>query len=158
MQSLPVRSYVSEDNTLIIIVDDVRFYEFRDLTPRDVLWIDHQFESDHEVLEKEKFKESLSFLTNLVQRIIINTNADIMKEDWFVFMEINTMVQENIMATRLGWYDFLGFVFAAGNKSFAAIQNYMDLPLSNIVDMYDVLLDYFEQQKAMMDDAEGRVR
>lgn len=152
-----VRNFISERNTLIITVDGVRFYEFRDLTPRDVLWIDHQFEMDT-LMDKEQFKDSLAFLSKLLRKIVITSNADILEEEWQVFVEINNIVQENIMTSRLGWYDFLGFVFAAGNKSFAGISGMMDLSLTNILDMYDVLMDYFEQQKAMMDEQEGRVR
>lgn len=153
-----INNFISEDNNLIIIVDGIRFYEFRDLTPRDVLWIDHQFESDNEFDDKEKFKDSLNFLAKLLKRLIVYANSDIFLEDWKDFIKINKIVQENIMSSRLGWHDFLGFVFAAGNKSFIGIPSFIDLPLTQILDMYDVLMEYFEQQKSMMDEAEGRVR
>lgn len=153
-----ISSFVTENNTLLIIIDGLRYYEFRDLTPRDVLWIDHQFEADREFFTNEKFKESLSFLIKILNKCLIYSNANLEEEDWPAFVEINKLVQENIMTSRLGWYDFLGFVFAAGNKSFAGLQDYMDMSLTNVIDMHDIMMDFFEQQKQMMDDAEGRVR
>lgn len=142
----------------MVIIDDERFYEFRDLTPRDLLWIDHQYESDQEFFTEETFKESLKFLLKAVSRCVIKTNYDLYEEEWSTFVEINKLVQENIMSSRLSWQDFLGFCFVSGNKSFSGISSYMDMSLTNILDMHDVIMEYYEQQKKMMDDAEGRVR
>ena len=153
-----IKHFITESNTLLIVINDAKYYEFRDLTPRDVLWIDHLYEADREYFTNESFKESLNFLLKVLKKCLISSNSDIAKEEWSIFIEINKLVQENIMTSRLGWYDFLGFCFAAGNKSFKGIEDYMDLSLTNIIDMHDVMLDFFEQQKKMMDDAEGRVR
>ena len=152
-----VVSYITDDNTLLVVVDEQRFYEFRDLTAKDILWIDHLSQADNG-LDIEDYINTLAFLLQALRRMLINFNADIENEEWKTFIAINKEVQKNIFTNRIDWFDFLGFVFAAGNKSFSAFAPLLDVPLTNIRDMNDTIRDYYEEQKRMMDAAEGRVR
>lgn len=152
-----VKSFITEENNLLVIVDGVRFYEFRDLTPTDILWIDHQSQFDTD-LDVEEYVNTLSFLNKILKRLLISYNSNIENEEWRTFITINKEVQDNIFTNRIDWFDFLGFVFAAGNKSFVNYKSMMDIPMTNIRDMNDTMREFFEEQKRMMDEAEGRVR
>ena len=152
-----VVSYVTESNNLLVVVDGVRFYEFRDLTPKDILWIDHQSQADNDA-GTEEYVNTLSFLSKALKLLLVCYNADLNCEEWQTFIAINKEVQENIFTNRIDWFDFLGFVFASGNKSFTTLKTLMDFPMTNIRDMNDTMREFFEEQKRMMDEAEGRVR
>ena len=129
---MKIKHFITEQNTLLVIIDDERYYEFRDLTPQDLIWIDHQYESDQEFFTEKSFKDSLKFLIKAISRCIVATNYDLYEEEWQVFVEINKLVQENIMTARLSWHDFLGFCFAAGNKSYAGMSSYMNMSMTKI--------------------------
>jgi hypothetical protein len=152
-QNVPlVKSFITENNTLLVTVDNLRFYEFRDLTPRDVLWIDHINESD---MYLEDFTQSLTFLSQIIDRVTIFASHDLQSEDWKVYIEITDLVQEYVLANRVVWKDFLSLVFASGHKSFNSYHFMMDLPLQIIHDFQQIIVEFYEQQQRLINESKG---
>lgn len=148
-----VKDFITKDGTFLVIVEGERFYEFRDLTPRDLMWIDFSNEADNN--DYEQFIDSLGFLVCLSKRLIICSNAELEQEDWHTFIDISKRVQENVLAQCIPWKSFLGLVFAMGHKSFSSLEQYLDMPMTHIMDMQQVLIEYYEAQAAAMDEAQG---
>lgn len=149
---MPVKKFVTKQNTLLITVDNKRYYEFRDLTARDILWMDFLGEAD---LAEDNFQESLSFLMEIVDRLLISANSSIENEEWRNFVEISRLLQEYVLANRLDWKSFLQLVFAAGHKTFIPYEMMMDLSLTIIHDFHQTIIEFYEQQQRMMDEAKG---
>ena len=147
-----IKSYVTETNTLLIVIDGKTWYEFRDITPRDIQWIDFQNEATQDLKD---FIKSLNFTVEFTKRLIISCNHDIEKEDWITYVEISKILQENLVANLLTWQDFLSLCFAAGNKSFSNMHFMMDMNITNVIDIHDTIVEYYKMQEKMMDEAKG---
>ena len=149
-----VKDFITKDGTFLVIVEGERFYEFRDLTPSDLLWINKNEHSD-KTEDFDDYINSLGFLVMLSKRLIICCNSEIEQEDWHIFLDISKRVQENVLAQCIPWENFLELAFAFGHKSFSCLNGLMDLPMTTVLDMQQTLVDFYERQAAALDAAQG---
>lgn len=144
-----VQEFITDRNTLLVTVDNTRVYEFRDITPRDMLYI-HELGYKYEARDAENYLQSLSFLMDVCKRLLIFSITELENEYWQDFLEINRYLQTLIMVNRLDWMGFLGFIFSSHNKSFSGLHDFMDVPAPIVMDCYDTMVKFFEMQEAAM--------
>lgn len=145
-----ITSHITETNTLIIVIDKLRIYEFRDITPRDMLYI-HELKFKFDDLSSDlDYTKSLDFLFKICNKLLIYSNASLEDELWSTFININKLIQELIMVNRLDWLDYLGFMFSSHNKSFIGLHQSMDTPAPIIIDCYDTMIKFYEMQEKLM--------
>lgn len=151
MNDVIITNHITDKNTLVIIIDRLRIYEFRDITPRDMLYI-HELKFKFEDLNSngKDYTNSLDFLFKVCNKLLLYSNASLENELWTTFIEINKIIQELIMTNRLDWLDYLGFMFSSHNKSFIGLHQFMDIPAPIIMDCYDTMVKFYEMQEKLM--------
>lgn len=150
-----IQQFITKENNLLVIIDSSHIYEFRDLTPRDLLWLEHQ-KVGSSLFDKPL--ETIDILYRLMERLLVRNTHVLENEPWSVFIEINKIMQEQIYADRVSWDTLLAMMFAAGNKSIMPLQIVLDLPLTISHDIAHIVNEFYTKQQEMLDEAQGVIR
>lgn len=159
-----VKHRITNNDTLVVTVEReeeeeeggeemsriLRSYEFRDLTPLDLKWLDN-------VLADDKYSKTIEFLLTLSQKLLIS-GGDLEDEYWPEYCAILDLLGTHVISQRIKWYDFLEFAFTAGKKSFSCLEYLETQPMTVIWDLIHTVQGYYEKEQQAMDSAKGVMR